>query len=176
MEHRTQNRKKEGKSRALCARPFPHAACSMIHAPCQKGFALLFAVLASSVFLSIGIAIWNISLRQVLFSSFGRESQVAFYAADAGIECALFYDTKHDYFNPDDPATVMNCGGGDVMIDPDANPVFTISDIRLTDSDTGPCVDVTVTKDLITTVEARGHNTCDTLSPTRVERGLRVTY
>lgn len=143
----------------------------------QKGFALLFAVLASSVFLSIGLAIWNISLRQVIFSSFGRESQIAFYAADTGVECALYYDTKQDAFNPASGITSIDCGGGAINFSQNGG-VTLVQNIQLTGSNSGPCADVTVTKDASggTVIEARGHNTCVTTSPTLVERGLKVTY
>jgi hypothetical protein len=36
----------------------------------------------------------NITLKQYIFSGIGRESEIAFYAADAGMECALYFDTS----------------------------------------------------------------------------------
>jgi Tfp pilus assembly protein PilX len=60
----------------------------------EKGFALLFAVLVSSVLLSIGISIFNLTLKELILSSSGRESQFAFYSADTGAECALYWDFK----------------------------------------------------------------------------------
>lgn len=60
----------------------------------KKGFAMLFAVLVSSVLLSIGVSIFNLTLKELVLSSSGRESQFAFYAADTGIECALYWDFK----------------------------------------------------------------------------------
>jgi len=53
---------------------------------------LLFAVLISSLLLSIGIAILDLTLKEFLLSSAGRESQFAFYAADDAMECALYWD------------------------------------------------------------------------------------
>jgi hypothetical protein len=58
----------------------------------ECGFTLLFASLISSLVFTIGIAILNISLKQLSLTSAGRESQQAFYSADAGVECALFLD------------------------------------------------------------------------------------
>jgi hypothetical protein len=60
----------------------------------KKGFAMLFAVLVSSVLLSVGISIFNLTLKELTLSSSGRESQFAFYSADTGIECALYWDFK----------------------------------------------------------------------------------
>ena len=50
-----------------------------------KGFVLPFAVLISGILLSIGLAVFNIIMKEVLLSSSGRESQFAFYAADTGL-------------------------------------------------------------------------------------------
>lgn len=60
----------------------------------NEGFALLIAVLVSSVVLAVGISMINITLKEYLFSGIGRESEIAFYAADAGMECALYWDTS----------------------------------------------------------------------------------
>ena len=57
-----------------------------------KGFTLLFAVIISSLLLSIGVAILDLALKQFSLSSTGKNSQVAFYAADNGLECGLFWD------------------------------------------------------------------------------------
>lgn len=58
----------------------------------QNGFTLLFAVLAATLVLSVGASIISIAVRQVLLSGTGRESQYAFYAANTGIECALYWN------------------------------------------------------------------------------------
>lgn len=58
----------------------------------SAGFTLLFASLIGSLVFTIGIAILNISLKQLALTSAGRESQQSFYAADSGIECALLLD------------------------------------------------------------------------------------
>lgn len=58
----------------------------------KKGFSVLFATLIGSLVLAIGLAILSITIKQIKLSSAGRESQHAFYAADTGIECALYLD------------------------------------------------------------------------------------
>lgn len=55
---------------------------------------MLFAVLVSSVLLSVGVSIFNLTIKELTLSSSGRESQFAFYAADTGIECAVYWDFK----------------------------------------------------------------------------------
>lgn len=58
----------------------------------NKGFTLLFASLIVSLVLSISLAIAHISLSQIILSSAGKESQKAFYNADSGLECAMYYE------------------------------------------------------------------------------------
>lgn len=60
----------------------------------KGGFALLISVLIASVVLAVGLSISNVTLKQYIFSNIGRESEIAFYAADAGMECALYWDTS----------------------------------------------------------------------------------
>ena len=55
---------------------------------------MLFAVLTASVLLAIGLSIFNLTVKELVLSSSGRESQFAFYAADTGAECALYWDLK----------------------------------------------------------------------------------
>jgi hypothetical protein len=57
----------------------------------EKGFALLLAVIVSSVMLSIGVSILKISVNQVNLSTTARESEMSFQAAHAGIECLTYW-------------------------------------------------------------------------------------
>ncbi len=74
----------------------------------QKGFTLLFAVLVSTLVLSVGASIISIALRQLILSSTGRDSQYAFYAANTGIECAYYWDIKRE------GGFARSASGGDV--------------------------------------------------------------
>jgi len=60
----------------------------------KKGFVILIAVVVSSLLLSLGAFIANIAVKEIQLSSSGRESQAAFYAADAALECALYQDLR----------------------------------------------------------------------------------
>jgi hypothetical protein len=62
---------------------------------CSDGLALFFAVLTASLVLTIGLALFNITLKEFVLSSQIRDSQFAFYAADSGLECALYWDLAH---------------------------------------------------------------------------------
>lgn len=58
----------------------------------NNGFTILFAVLVSTLILAVGASIINIALKQLTLSGSARDSQFAFYAANTGIECALYWD------------------------------------------------------------------------------------
>jgi Tfp pilus assembly protein PilX len=61
----------------------------------NRGMTLFIAVVIMSILLFISFAVVNITIKGSLFASFGRDSQFAFYAADAGMECALYWDSKY---------------------------------------------------------------------------------
>ena len=61
----------------------------------MRGFTLFYAVLITSLLLALGLAVFNITLKELLLSSDARESQNAFYSADTALECALFWDLKY---------------------------------------------------------------------------------
>src|SRR3989344_2466795 len=73
-----------------------------------RGFPLLLAALISSVVLSLGISVFDIARKQIILSSIGRESQFAFYAADTGLECALYWDIRWNYFSTTTPTDVVS--------------------------------------------------------------------
>jgi len=154
----------------------------------------MLASLLASLLTAIGLAMYTIAKKEVVLSSLGRDSQFAFYAADTGAECAMYWDFKYDAFatstvysstsNPakcdnqvlkDFPTTwgegksdgVKGLGGTYVSsfwFQPD-----------------GYCVYVTVTKQNInprTKVEALGYSTpCNqSNNPRRLERAVRATF
>ncbi|MCR4333974.1 MAG: hypothetical protein NUV60_03120 [Patescibacteria group bacterium] len=65
----------------------------------QRGFALLIAVIFMSVMLFLGLALSSIGYKQQVLASEAVESQYAFYAADAALECALFADQRQNLFD-----------------------------------------------------------------------------
>lgn len=65
----------------------------------NRGFTLLFAILVAILVLAVGTSIINIALKQVILSGAGRESQFAFYAANSGLECALYWDLNGSYID-----------------------------------------------------------------------------
>lgn len=89
----------------------------------NKGFIILFAMLISSLILLISSGIYNIVQKQVVLSSYARESQKAFFAADAAVDCALFNDISpliaQTAFSVDGLTTYpvdITCGGGTTKV------------------------------------------------------------
>lgn len=81
----------------------------------KRGFALFIAVIFMSVMLSFGLALGSLGYKQAVLASSAIESQYAFYAADAGLECALYADQQLNLFAfPSDitvtaPPVPMSC-------------------------------------------------------------------
>lgn len=63
-----------------------------------RGFVLPFTLLICSIILSIATAISVILVKELYFSKVSRESQIAYYAADNGLDCAVTVDDT--YVNP----------------------------------------------------------------------------
>jgi hypothetical protein len=53
----------------------------------HDGFALLITIVVISVVLAVGISLLNITVKQISLSITGRDSEVAFHAAQGGVEC-----------------------------------------------------------------------------------------
>ncbi|MBI5077821.1 MAG: hypothetical protein HZB11_00425 [Candidatus Yonathbacteria bacterium] len=135
----------------------------------KRGAVLLIAILVSGVALAVGIGVYKRIYKELLFASFWKQTQVAFAAADSGLECALYWDLH--------PPVSGNasCFGGASFAWSTSTPVLPQPMVV-----SGGCVNVIVTKTgtapIVTTIESRGYNTCDTANSRRVERGLGASY
>lgn len=164
----------------------------------RKGFTLLFAILTAGILLSLALAIFNQVYKSLLLSSANKESLAAFYAADSGVECVFFWDLKYpgfDYgiFATSSASVLYNGNEGITCNDVDfpddwtvtSLPASAVTTFNLSFENsvfpTEGCSEVTVSKTnvnqvILTTVESRGYNICDSSSPRKVERAIRVTY
>jgi hypothetical protein len=154
----------------------------------ERGFTLLLAVLVSSVLIALGSAIYDIVSKEIVLSSAGRESQFSFYAADTGIECALYHDLKSDLFATSSVETEASCGGGAAvdltrnLLNEDTPEETLVTSFTFPiggSAESLPCSTVTVTRRHMptrTTIESLGYNTCVASSPQRLERAIRVNY
>lgn len=161
-----------------------------------RGFTLLLAALVASIVLALGSSIFVIARKQVTLSSLGRDSQFAFYAADTGAECALYWDIRQGAFGSSTPATPPTCAAqvlGETVTSGDRTaPPYTIEfDMDLfanadgiagTFDDNGYCARVTVSKDTAhpyTLIKADGYSTpCSTTetSARALQRSVFLRY
>ena len=156
----------------------------------SDGYLLLFAVVLASIVLAIGLGIFNIVNKGIVLASTGRSSQSAFYAADTGAECALYWDRKHTGFSmtvfPTSTASVI-ITSGPVCNSEDIAASWTVSNQTVNSAKTtfdlalsnGTCTTVSVLKTsggIVTAIESLGYNTCILSNPRRIERAVRVKY
>ncbi len=64
-----------------------------LHNQKQNGFALLMALVVVSVVVSIGLSVLDLSLKQLRLSTNSKDSETAFHATNAGLECARYWRT-----------------------------------------------------------------------------------
>jgi hypothetical protein len=57
----------------------------------QEGFALLMTLILIGVVVAIGVSVLDLSLKQARLSTNSKESEIAFHAANAGMECARYW-------------------------------------------------------------------------------------
>ncbi len=151
----------------------------------SRGFTLFIAILITGTLLLVSMAIINLSVKEAFLTGSTRESQYAFYAADTGTECAIYWDVGNpsgiSAFSTSSASTIF-CNK-DTTFNPN-NPVpssvggASVSNFTITFLPQPYCAKVTVTKnaDMTTKIESLGYNTCNTSDPRRVERAVRVTY
>lgn len=152
----------------------------------QKGFALLFTVLLVSITLSIAIGVSNITYKQAILSSLAKDSQIAFYQADTGAECGLYYEFTRSAFP--EGSTIgdvqssefreLECGEEVLDFDQAAssNDYFVF---RFDSYDSLPSSCFSLVFDKTGTdniIQSYGYNICSTSHPRQVERALEVLY
>jgi Tfp pilus assembly protein PilX len=153
----------------------------------KKGVALYIAITVTGALVLISFAIIELALRQIALSSAGRDSQEAFYAADSGSECALYWDVKNSVgrsaFATTSWTSPITCNGQSINFTPVVSgtpPLNGTSTFNITFLPEAYCATVSVSKSYsgglpVTKIESRGYNTC-VASPLRVERAIRITY
>ncbi|MEK7227698.1 MAG: pilus assembly PilX N-terminal domain-containing protein [Patescibacteria group bacterium] len=149
----------------------------------NKGFTLFIALILMGTLLLISSMVVALAVKQSLIADSGRESQHAFYAADTGIECALFWDVK----SPTGISAFSTSTGSTIFCNRDVNnlsnewvvggsSVSIISNISFLPDPYCATVKVTKNEDGSTQIESLGYNTCATGASRRVERAIRVSY
>lgn len=154
----------------------------------NKGFALLFSIVVSSIILFITLGISSVASKQSLISTSVRNSDTALFAADSGIECALYLDNSGAFI---DGAIPAECLGVELSFP--SSPViggqgvtsFVVYELGI---DNQGCAVITVQKDtdsatsvVTTKITSKGYNVADvgalcSFGGNRTERRLEVTF
>lgn len=151
----------------------------------RRGIALYLTIIIIAIVLFVSLAITSLAYRQLRSSGIGLESQQAFYAANAGVECALYLDRGLEdgspFPGPNSPGDEgrITCGSGlvdSMEIDMDSSLGSTTMKVNFQNINCP--TEVTVTKNSeATTIESRGHGGCDASGQNaQYERGVRVRY
>ncbi len=139
----------------------------------KNGFVLPLAVIIVSAVLVVSITVSTLIIGELEFSSFGKDSQKAFFAADAGAECAMYWDGSPRTAFESSPSSPISCAN--IANQPITETSPGIFNFRLDFVD-GSCVYVNIDKSApATVIRSRGRNSCSTTDIRRVERALKVT-
>ena len=158
----------------------------------KKGFVLLFAVVVSSILLSVALGVSNIALKEILFSTSAKNANDAFYAADTAAECTLFYDSSSlvdNAFIGNNPPAVTYCDNRAFTFtekslpDPGFDSTFVFNIVNLGNSGKS-CAIVTISKmddNSSTKVTSIGYNNSETPNScvpttTSVQRVIEINY
>lgn len=163
----------------------------------RKGMTLFVSISIISILMLIIYSLVNIVTKSTQFAGMGRESQYAYYAAESGLECAIYWDTVSDEFATSSPGAI-NCANQTREVGNPSSPINVAGTTTVVSTRIGgggnsnpmsifhinygnTCAIVTVLKYYVgpnpaTHIKSRGYNTCNTNSLRRLERGIEVTY
>lgn len=148
----------------------------------SKGFALLFSVMLSSIILAITLGITSIAYKEIKFGTSVRDTNDAFFAADTGVECALYNDkiSSNVFVAPPLNTGIMTCLGGPVTL----TGTFPIKSFVITGLGARgqACAAVTVdkTSPTATYITSKGYNggldPCGVINSNQVQRQIELQY
>lgn len=167
----------------------------------QKGFVLLFSVVLVAIFLAISLGVSNITLKELHFSTSAKNTNDAFYASDAGVECALYYlfntvpsfSGDNEAFGTPTDLVDTPCNGVNIALNEDEDGIETSTgpwmfNLTSLGAQGQACALIQVTIDTDgTEIISRGYNVghiensddtpnCDSNNTNQVERVIEVRY
>lgn len=158
---------------------------AQLHISKNRGITMLLVIIISSLVLAISLGISSILLTELGLSGTVKDTLVAFYATDSGVECALYWDVRTPN-GFEDPAGLnglgMNCAGQAITLSFTPSPPSTTT--SFTFSPNNYCVKVEVEKIRMnasttnTRLQSLGENRpCSApFTPRTVQRGIEVKY
>lgn len=157
------------------------------------GYILLLSILISSIMMALGFGIHTLALKELVLSTFARESSRAFANADRAMECALYWDrafpqngmpytiyATSSFYQDIPPGQLNNAKCDNVAI----NSVWTrsaytpnsaLTTYLINDAASQTCASVAVQKTPTgTTITSNGYSTCDVTNVRRTQRTIEV--
>ncbi len=78
----------------------------------QSGFALLLTILIIGVVLAVTLTMLSVSIKQIQLTADSRQSEIAFHAANAGLECVRHWRRSlSDLYEQGNNSVGINCFG-----------------------------------------------------------------
>jgi len=141
----------------------------------DKGYAILFAIIIISAISAITAGLVTIAYKQLVLSSLASDSQIAFYQADKGTECALYLDRVLNYLDSFETNFDWTCGEVPLYINP-YDSIYIIKPKSISISK--PCFNVTIDKSLESTtkITSEGYNLCPPNNIRALERTIEIIY
>lgn len=147
---------------------------------------MLFTVLLVSLILTIALGISNLTLRQNILSNLTKDSGVAFYQADAAVECGMYYEYLGLFpygIQPSNAEPSIDCAGTSLVRDDTASYTNFIRYVFASPDPTASCYTVVFDKthaydappNKYSRVLGTGKNICGQ-NPRQVERALEVRF
>lgn len=154
----------------------------------QKGIALYVAVIVSGIVTLLAVAMADIAYRQIVLAGASENSQHAFYIANTGVECALYYDAYENKFPSNDGEVIegdircANVDAEEINVDAFGGNATTTFKLNKITSDPETCALITVGKHeyddggprVGTIILVDGRYPCE--GPRSAERSIRVRY
>lgn len=149
-----------------------------------KGAVLFFAVMLSIVLFTFAAGVLNIATKELNFGTSSKKSNDSFYAADSGVECALFNDMQGKTAFTASSEGKISCFGQDINL----NGTYPLFDFVLMSlgSDDKSCAKISVEKNeavtpMETKIISKGYNMgggadCNQLGLNSIERVIEVNY
>lgn len=152
-----------------------------LSSPENRGFTLLLSVLIAAIVLALATSIFQIARKEITLSALGRDSQFAFYAADTGAECALYWDIRYGYFATSTSSITPECDTDQTLNATGHSSVYPYT-VSFEFEPNGICARVYVTKSVTaphTVIHADGFSTsCATIgtNPRALQRSVELRY
>ena len=152
----------------------------------NKGVALLLAVLIMTIVSAISFGFSAFIIKELNISAIGRESMKALFASDSGADCAFYWEFKRNAFATTTISSTITCANSTEIVRPkddwDSGATTTFQ-IRFNN---GSCAEIGINKKaypplydkyrIVSYGRNIGDDNCNSISPNRVERALKIEF